>query len=59
MDTPTETAYTLDNLIQRMEIAVLRLSDLAEATDSRFERARINGKIEGVRLALSYAREAE
>jgi hypothetical protein len=44
------------DLASRLEQAATRLTDMADATRGQ-QAARLRGKAEGVRLALSYVRE--
>lgn len=53
-----DIAESIQDLIDRMESAIVKLKDLAEEDwKSSNELSRIEGKIEGVKLAISYARE--
>lgn len=47
----------MDELITRLEQAEKRLLTMAEEKPIKSDRIRLQGKAEGVRLALSYARE--
>ena len=52
----------MDELIERLETAAQRLGVMADESHARDPRGngyyRLRGKVDGVRLALSYAREA-
>lgn len=58
-DALNEKTHTteIEDLIQRMEKAIGRLDLLRIDTTSLTEKVRLEGKISGVRLALSYAQE--
>lgn len=45
-------------LQMRLEQAIFRLGLLKDATANRHEICRLKGKIEGVKMALSYAERA-
>jgi hypothetical protein len=52
-----DMTYQPYDLILRLENAVEKLTELANETETTLEGARLSGKAEGVRLALSYLRE--
>ena len=47
----------MEDLIERLENAERELKKIGRTHTTATERQRIIGKVEGVRLALSYARE--